>query len=612
MSYQSLYRKYRPQTFDDVIGQETIVTALTNAVLRNKISHAFLLTGPRGTGKTTTAKLLAKAINCSSETEAICGYCENCLQASQNTHPDIVEIDAASNNGVEEIRNLIERVKFMPIVGQYKVYIIDEIHMLSQGAFNALLKTLEEPPEHVVFILATTEIHKVLPTIISRCQRFDFSRIKDDQIAVRLEKIVHQEHREIEPHAANLIASLSGGGMRNALTILEQAMIFDDGLITLKSIYDNNGMVLPQEKIELFSTIQSDNITELMNIMTVVTDKTVDVGRFVMELVSGLKGSLVYGYTKNNEYINYNDIEFAKFLNSKYRNDTIIDMINLLLEYHEKIRFSSTPFVHFEIAMIELFEKYKNIEVKTENIIKIDTPVKEMVIEKEPVFEEEVIEEEIIEEEILEEESISNTMFDEIEEAIIEEEIIEATPQIQQDLFSEEKAEKVVEPVQKPRKKIIEKLDLSSDEIVQYMVSADKELRLTDQVQFVRIKEYLSNPRWAKESNLINNSQLVLSGQSFILVVTKSQAQSRAILDEINLYDLISFTNELLGSPKQVFAIDEHQYKEAVNLFKTLASENALPEALSPDDFITGQEDYVDETEQALISLFGDKLQIKE
>ncbi len=617
MSYQSLYRKYRPQTFEDVIGQESIVTALTNAVLRNKISHAFLLTGPRGTGKTTTAKLLAKAVNCTSDDQAICGVCDNCIQASNNSHPDIVEIDAASNNGVEEIRNLIERVKFMPIVGKYKVYIIDEIHMLSQGAFNALLKTLEEPPEHVVFILATTEIHKVLPTIISRCQRFDFSRIKENQIAERLEKIVHLEHREIEDNAATLIASLSGGGMRNALTILEQAMIFNDEEITLNSIYENNGMVLPEEKIKLFSSLHNQDINELMEILNIITDKTVDVGRFVMEIVTGLKDSLIYGYTNTVEYLNPNDIEFSKYLNSQYKNNEVIDMINLLLEYHEKIRFSSTPFVHFEIAMIELYEKNnkepntttsikevpsvkpKEVMEETEKIVPVtkvvSTPVVETVVETE--------EETVIEDDFFEEESL------------------EVQPQVQQDLFSE------AEPVKnnfetetitkaKPEKKWdnvpVDKLDLGLDEIVQYMVSADKDLRISDQALFSNLRNYLSNPRWAKESNLLNNSTLALSGESFILVVTKNQAQSRAILDEINLYDLISFSEELLGKAKQVFAIHETQYKNAVELFKDLSSKNQLPERLSPDDFITGQEGYVDETEATLIDLFGESIEFKE
>lgn len=615
MTYQSLYRKYRPQSFEDVIGQESIVRALTNAVLKDKISHAFLFTGPRGTGKTTTAKLLAKAINCENPNEVICGRCDNCKAASQNSHPDIVEIDAASNNGVEEIRNLIERVKFMPIEGRYKIYIIDEIHMLSQGAFNALLKTLEEPPEHVVFILATTEIHKVLPTIISRCQRFDFARISNKQIARRLEKIVDLEHREIENHAAELIASLSAGGMRNALTILEQAMIFNEGEISVRSIYDNNGMVLPEEKIKLFESLKDTDISNLLDILNIIIDKTVDVSRFVMELVSGLKDSLVFGYTKNENYINMNDKDFILYVETHYQNEEIVEAINLLLDYHEKIRFSSTPFVHLEIALIELYEKTEKVKTltplaKEETIIQQMNDFKEEIID-EPEFDEEEFSDELefAEEEIIEEDLEPQRVETPSESVSIEaqgpidlfnQEELKVHPQTQVDLFHQEK----IEPL---------KLDLSLDEIVQYMVSADKEIRIQDEVKFANLKQYLSNPRWAKESNLLNNSQIAMSGENFILVVTTNQAQSRAILDDLNVLDLIAFTQELLDKQKQVFAITQSQYKQAVELFKDLASKNQLPEPLSADSFITGtDEEIVDETEQNLRNLFGDRLEIKE
>ena len=192
MAYKSLYRTYRPQTFKDVAGQDAIITTLKHAIDEKKIAHAYLFCGPRGTGKTTVAKLLAKAVNCTGDPKP-CGECENCKQIENGTHPDVIEIDAASNNGVEEVRSLIDKVKYAPTQGQYKVYIIDEVHMMSPGAFNALLKTLEEPPVHVIFILATTEPHKILPTIISRCQRFDFTRLTDQEMVQRMQYVLKEE-----------------------------------------------------------------------------------------------------------------------------------------------------------------------------------------------------------------------------------------------------------------------------------------------------------------------------------------------------------------------------------------------------------------------------------
>ena len=219
--YQALYRKYRPQTLDDVCGQDTIVKIITNSILNNQINHAYLFAGPRGTGKTSIAKIFGRIVNCQNPNGCIpCGKCPSCLEKNNS---DIIEIDAASNNGVDEIRELRNKVNLVPAFGKYKVYIIDEVHMLTTGAFNALLKTLEEPPAHVIFILATTDPHKIPETIISRCQRLDFKRISDDAIVENLTKIAQKENIDVEKDALYEIARLSAGGMRDSVGMLDQA-----------------------------------------------------------------------------------------------------------------------------------------------------------------------------------------------------------------------------------------------------------------------------------------------------------------------------------------------------------------------------------------------------
>lgn len=549
MTYQSLYRKYRPTQFEDVIGQETIVKSLENSIIKNKISHAYLFTGPRGTGKTTMAKLMAKSINCADEDKVICGQCESCKQADAGSHPDIVEIDAASNNGVEEIRTLIERVKFTPIIGDYKVYIIDEVHMLSQGAFNALLKTLEEPPSHVVFILATTEIHKVLPTIISRCQRYDFSRIDSDSISKRLDKIVESENREIEKGAISVIASLSGGGMRNALTILEQALILNDDLITKDAIYEQNGMILPKEKIALFDNIITGNLSEMLAVYNNMLQKTVDVARLIMDLVKGIKDSIVYQYTGNLSYIDQNEEALIIYLHNNFETNLRIEMINTLLDYHEKIRFSSSPQLHMEIALIEIFES----------------------LNKNKVFK-----------------SVEKEVEAEIEES-----------------FEEEKVSSEIE-------KEFSQIELSEEEIVRLMVSADKEERFKDSENFNQLDNYLFDPNWAKVSKLLKGSQIVLSGNRFVVFATRSDIQARAIMDRINHEDLLRFTELLFGDRKEVFAINTAQFENSVNLFKSLYANSKLPKPYNDEDFDLDLEPVKDETEEKLVKLFGSQLKIEE
>ena len=260
MPYVALYRKYRPKKFDDVIGQKVTVEILKNSIINNKISHAYLFNGPRGTGKTSVAKIFARSVNClNNKNGNACGTCELCKKIQEND-VDIIEIDAASNNGVEEIREIRSKVKLLPAVAKYKVYIIDEVHMLSTGAFNALLKTLEEPPSHVIFILATTEIHKIPLTILSRCQRFDFNKVNSEEMFAKLKQICKLEKKDISDNILKLIVKLSDGGCRDAINLLDQVLSLSSENITEDEIYDMQGITSEDKIIDFLNTILENDI----------------------------------------------------------------------------------------------------------------------------------------------------------------------------------------------------------------------------------------------------------------------------------------------------------------------------------------------------------------
>ena len=293
MAYKALYRTYRPQQFSQVAGQQAIVKTLQNALLQKKLSHAYLFTGPRGTGKTTLAKIFAKALNCEVSPNEPCGKCENCIALQENRHPDIIEIDAASNNGVDEVRDLIDKVKYAPIKGTYKVYIIDEVHMMTSGAFNALLKTLEEPPAHVIFILATTEPHKILPTILSRCQRFDFGKVNDLDLTTRMKLILEKEKITFQEDALQTIITLADGGVRDALSMLDQVIAYTGGRFENKDLLNLFGLVSVEEKITLLKAIGRQDIATMIGKIDHFVMIGADFKRLLMDLLVMLKDVLI-------------------------------------------------------------------------------------------------------------------------------------------------------------------------------------------------------------------------------------------------------------------------------------------------------------------------------
>ena len=357
MSYQALYRAYRPQTFDKVIGQEAVVKTLQNAIINNKISHAYLFCGPRGTGKTTVARIFAKALNCINlqETGEPCCECENCKEISESISPDVVEIDAASNNGVDEIRDIRERVKFLPSGAKYKIYIIDEVHMLSTGAFNALLKILEEPPKHVIFVLATTEPQKLPATIISRCQRFEFKPLNIENISSNLKYVCDKEGVTISDDALELIGEVADGGMRDALSILDQTISYGCKDITVDDVNTITGSINADVMCNLMSYLDAKDVNNALDLVNEFVKEGKEVSKIVNGMLLFCRDLMLYksvGPKQLNKYIF--EKEKVQTLAFKISNTKIIYYIELLCDIQNRIKYTNSPVTYLEIAIIRM------------------------------------------------------------------------------------------------------------------------------------------------------------------------------------------------------------------------------------------------------------------
>ena len=618
MAYKTLYRVYRPQRFDEVAGQEHIITTLRHAVEENKIAHAYLFCGPRGTGKTTIAKLLAKAINCTGNPKP-CDECENCKEIASGNHPDVIEIDAASNNGVDEVRNLIDKVKYAPTQGKYKVYIIDEVHMIYTGAFNALLKKLEEPPAHVVFILATTEPHKILPTIISRCQRFDFMKLSLTEIVNRMKSVVEQENYICDDEALEMIAKLADGGMRDALSILEQCLAYNDQHLTVQDVNHIYGIVSLENKIDFIKVLLSKDMKKSLFILDEMKTNGIDIKRLTLDLVDILKDIIIYRNTSDSSIL---------FVLSQYYLDMIVPyiscdeafaFIDVLMDASEKYAKVINPAIYFELALLKMCNQVQS--KNGELIDKVDIPQTESiqyVNETQEVNTEamgEVIE---MDKPILQSQNNSNQVIyedidEQIGEPLIEEELIleESQDIIQEDIptFEFEKQEDVEQSIDNDIK--VDRAD-----IMNILVQARREILESIQERWPIIKRYLANLNTAKSAGMLCDGTAVAACPGGFIIAFEFQPAVNAVNYYKNYKQLSSFLTEILGQEYRFVAIQQDEWIQMRSQFIDLKKRGQLPEPhnLTLKHIDSHDLDHVDlnEAQEFAVKLFGDIVEFKE
>lgn len=593
MTYKSLYRTYRPHSFETVVGQRHIIQTLQNALKTNKMSHAYLFCGPRGTGKTTVAKLVAKSVNCLNPDKAPCNECEHCRTIQNGTHPDVIEIDAASNNGVDEIRDLIEKVKYAPIQAKYKVYIIDEVHMLSQGAFNALLKTLEEPPSHVIFILATTEPHKVLPTIISRCQRYDFVRVNRRDIQMRIEEVLKSEKINYEPEATRLISQLADGGVRDALSILEQCIAYSGNNLLAEHVNDIYGIATTQDKLKLLHAIITMDVGLLMQEIEIITRKNIDIRRLTNDLMELLKESVVYAFTQDDKLITKLNVEEAKQL-SIIPTSVALNMIEDLMETADKYRSASNLLSYFEIGMLKLLSRIG--EPKHEN----SKPIEKSVVHNEEYKPNEKVVTDPIVKDVVEVPSQTIELIQDNSETKQEDSV---------DVLSFDSVE--IEDLKvKPKKK--SKALLKTETLDQLMIlrllnSGDKQKRLDVHSKWDKIQSYLTDLNYGRVAQILVNAVPVALNDGFMVLSHPDKMYVNELNSEDNQELIEAFTLMLFGIEMKAYAIDTQSVNEVTTEFKRLFAENNLPEPIVFEKKKKKTSKPVEEIGKGLFELFGEE-----
>ena len=576
MAYKALYRTYRPQTFDEVAGQKHIIRTLRNALANNKIAHAYLFCGPRGTGKTTMAKLFAKALNCEEGIGHQCNQCSNCKEITEGSHPDVIEIDAASNNGVEQVRDLVDKVNYLPIKGKYKVYIIDEVHMMTANAFNALLKTLEEPPAHVIFILATTEPHEIIPTILSRCQRYDFTKVADTDIEERMMTILEKEGVQYDKAAVRAIISLADGGMRDALSILDQILAYSNNTLSVNDVYSIFGLISNKEKVGLIQDINNGDISSTLEKVKNFSEGGVDIARLTQDILEILKDVLIYKKTKETTELTTLHEEDAQLLADSIDVRKLHEMIATFLKLQLDFKTASNVKTLFEVALLKLLT-YEDAAAPI--VVKKQVVVEKKVEPKpEPIVEPEVKPEPIVE--------VAPAPQPEVKvDPVIEQPKPQPTP-IQK---PEPKVDKVVDETVAPdwlvdddnEKKSVEitgeKYEFDDELIIKLMVIGDKELRKGISSRWDELNAYLGHPTLGDLVALLKDGSPLVATKNVLLLVYDFEKLASKVNVKTNSDRISEILRMMLGRDVFVYAISRSDSTRLVKAYQNLRQISRLP-----------------------------------
>ena len=564
MSYLALYRKYRSKNFDELVGQEAIKQTLENSLKIQKISHAYLFSGPRGTGKTSVARLFAKALNCEKGNGEICNECSNCRAINEGSHPDVIEIDAASNSGVDEVRELIEKVKYAPIQGKYKVYIIDEVHMMTNSAFNALLKTLEEPPSYVVFILCTTEPYKLLPTILSRCQRYEFKKITDAELKKLITHVLKEEGVSATNDAINLIVELANGGARDSLSLLDQVISYAGSNIEEEDVIKMFGLVSSQDKIRLLENIKDGNTLKVLKTYDEFIIRNIDLSRLVNELLTLLKDSLVYLKTRDKSLITSSKEEDAKEIMLKFDESELLSYIDLLLKCQNEFKTTSDPNFLFEIYLLKLLKVGTSQEVTVQ---KVETPIKKPVVtaplpqEQTPV-------------------STNNTAKTQDfvkTNAVPEEKVNEVKPAASLKLKPSNTEFAVLETEGDIRQ-------ITMDELIKLTIISNRDERKMLSERWNALEQLINDPNEGPYASLLLDSRPYIVTNSNLILICDYKNTAKKINIISNQEGLNKLVKKVLGRKVCLYALNRDESTELIKKYRNLQELNHLPKKTEIED----------------------------